>query len=61
MEPDASDRRSVMDLVKTGGRPPKTLDDKQIAQVEALASVLNKSQLTDYFGITGKTFRAEEE
>ena len=36
-----------MELVNTGGRPPKKLDDKQIAQVEALASVLNKSQLTD--------------
>ena len=44
-----------------GGRPPKKLDDKRIAQVEALASVLNKGQLTDYFGITGKTSRAEEE
>ena len=48
-------------LVNTGGRPPKKFDDKQIAQVEALASVLTKARLADYFGITGKTFRAEEE
>ena len=50
-----------MDLVKTGGRPPKKLDDKQIAQVEALASVLTKARLAEYFGITEKTFRAVEE
>ena len=50
-----------MELVNTGGRPPKKLDDKQIAQVEALASVLTKARLADYFGITEKTFRAVEE
>ena len=51
-----------MELISNkGGRPPKKLDDKQIAQVEALASVLTKARLADYFGITGKTFRAEEE
>ena len=49
-----------MEIVK-GGRPPKKLDDKQIAQVEALASVLTKARLADYFGITEKTFRAVEE
>ena len=50
-----------MELVNTGGRPPKKLDDKQIAQVEALASVLTKARLADYFDVTGKPFRAEEE
>ena len=49
-----------MELVK-GGRPPKTLKKKQVDQVEALASALNKSHLTDYFGMAGKTFRAAEE
>ena len=49
-----------MELLK-GGRPPKTLDDKQIAQVEALASVLTKARLADYFGMTEKTFRAIEQ
>ena len=51
-----------MELISNkGGRPPKKLDDKQIAQVEALASVLTKARLADYFGITEKTFRAVEE
>jgi len=50
-----------MELVDTGGRPPKKLDDKQIAQVEALASVLTKARLADYFGMTEKTLRAVEE
>ena len=49
-----------MELLK-GGRPPKTLDDKQIAQVEALASVLTKARLADYFGMTEKTLRAIEQ
>jgi len=35
-----------MDLVNTGGRPPKKLDDKQIAQVEALASVLTQGAVS---------------
>jgi len=44
-----------MELLK-GGRSPKTLDDKQIAQVEALASVLTKARLADYFGMTEKHY-----
>lgn len=39
-------------------RPQKTLDDKQIAQVEALASVLTLEQIADYFGISRPTFNA---
>ncbi|MFB6349469.1 hypothetical protein ACFBZI_08550 [Moraxella sp. ZJ142] len=48
---------SVADKAK-GGRPLTTLDDKQIAQVEALASVLTIEQIADYFGISRKTFYA---
>lgn len=39
-------------------RPQKTLDDKQVAQVEALASVLTMGQIADYFGISRPTFDA---
>ena len=46
-----------MELISNkGGRPPKKLDDKQIAQVEALASVLTKARLADYFGMTEKHY-----
>jgi len=34
-----------MELISNkGGRPPKTLDDEQVAQVVALASVLTKAR-----------------
>ena len=33
-------------------------DEKQMAQVEALASVLTLEQMSDYFGIARNTFRA---
>ena len=39
-------------------RPQKKLDDKQIAQVEALAAYLTLEQISDYFGITRPTFDA---
>ncbi|MDP8184396.1 hypothetical protein [Phocoenobacter skyensis] len=39
-------------------RPKKKLDEKQIAQVEALASVLTLEQIADYFGIARNTFTA---
>ena len=32
-------------------RPQKKLDEKQTAQVEALASVLTLEQIADYFGV----------
>ena len=51
----------MMDLVNAGGRPAKTLEQDQIAEIETLAGVLNKEQLADYFGITAKTFRAIEQ
>lgn len=39
-------------------RPQKNLDEKQIAQVEALASVLTLEQIADYFGVARNTFTA---
>ena len=42
------------------GRPLVVFDDQQIAQVEALASVLTKGQLADYFNICENTFREAE-
>ena len=39
-------------------RPQKKLDDKQIAQVEALAAFLTLEQIADYFGVTRPTFDA---
>ena len=39
-------------------RPQKKLDEKQIAQVEALAAFLTLEQISDYFGITRPTFDA---
>lgn len=44
-----------------GGRPPVLFDDAQTAQVEALAAVLSKGQMADYFGISETTFRQIEE
>jgi len=41
---------------KKTGRPPTILDDDQMAQVEALASVLTTEQIADYFGIARQTF-----
>ena len=39
-----------------GGRPSKKLDDDQMSQVEALASVLSTEQMADYFGVGRTTF-----
>ena len=39
-------------------RPQKKLDDKQIAQVEALAAFLTLEQIADYFGMHRETFNA---
>ena len=51
-----------MELVKnTGGRPPVVFSQEQVAQCEALASLLTKAQLANYFDITEKTLRAVEE
>lgn len=44
-----------------GGRPPVVFDAAQTAQVEALAAVLTKSQMADYFGISEVTLKHIEE
>jgi hypothetical protein len=43
-----------------GGRPPVELTPEQIIELKALASVLNKAQVADYFGICENTLRALE-
>lgn len=43
-----------------GGRPAVVFDEKDIAQMEALAAVLNKEQIADYFSIDDNTLRAAE-
>ena len=49
-----------MEIVK-GGRPVKVLTETDVTKLEALACVLTKSQVADYFGMTEKTLRAGEE
>lgn len=44
-----------------GGRPPVVFDEAQTAQVEALAAVLSKGQMADYFGVSETTLRQIEE
>ena len=43
-----------------GGRPPVVFTPEQVIEVKALASVLTKGQVADYFGITEKTLREVE-
>lgn len=43
-----------------GGRPAVVFSEAQVAQVEALAAVLSKKQLADYFGIGETTLREIE-
>lgn len=43
-----------------GGRPPVVFSPEDVIQVEALAAVLSKRQMADYFGISEKTFREIE-
>jgi len=38
------------------GRPRKKLDEKQVAEIETLASVLSIEQIADYFGMSKVTF-----
>ncbi len=40
------------------GRPPITLSEAQVVEVETLAALLNQDQIADYFGIARNTFRA---
>jgi len=49
-----------MEIVK-GGRPVKVLTETDVTKLEALACVLTKSQVADYFCMTEKTLRALEE
>jgi hypothetical protein len=43
-----------------GGRPLVVFDAAQTAQVEALAAVLSKGQMADYFSISETTLREVE-
>ena len=43
-----------------GGQPPIVFDDDQVIELKALAAVLTKGQIADYFGISEKTLRAIE-
>lgn len=43
-----------------GGRPQIVLSEKQIIELKALAAVLSKGQLADYFGISETTLREIE-
>ena len=43
-----------------GGRPIVVFDTTQVAQVEALAAVLSKGQMADYFSISETTLREVE-
>ena len=43
-----------------GGRPLVVFDAKQTAQAEALAAVLTKVQMADYFGISEPTLKQIE-
>ena len=38
------------------GRPRKTLDQKQVAEIETLAAVLSIEQIADYLGMSKVTF-----
>lgn len=51
---------SYMAQGEGGGRPIVVFDEKDVAQCEALAAVLNKQQIADYFGIDQNTLRAVE-
>lgn len=43
-----------------GGQPPIVFSDEQVIELKALAAVLTKGQIADYFGISEKTLRAIE-
>jgi hypothetical protein len=44
-----------------GGRPAVVFDEAQTAQVEALAAVLSKGQMADYFNISEPTLKQVEQ
>ncbi len=43
-----------------GGRPIAVLSSQDVIDLQALASVLTKAQLSDYFGVSENTFREIE-
>ena len=43
-----------------GGRQPVVFTPEQVVQVEALAAVLTKGQMADYFGVSEVTLKAIE-
>tara|TARA_R110001632_G_scaffold110749_1_gene221386 strand:- start:860 stop:1243 length:384 start_codon:yes stop_codon:yes gene_type:complete len=43
-----------------GGQPPIVFTDDQVIELKALAAVLTKGQIADYFGISETTLRAIE-
>jgi len=43
-----------------GGKPPIVFNDDQVIELKALAAVLTKGQIADYFGISETTLRAIE-
>ena len=57
------DEREAYDekLKDKGGRPPVVLSTDQVVELKALAAVLNKEQLADYFGVSHVTLLAIEE
>ena len=48
-------------MAKPNGRPPVILSPDQVIELQALAAVLNKNQLADYFGVSHVTLLAIEE
>lgn len=42
------------------GRPPVVFSEKEILQVEKMAAVLSKGQLSDFLGVSENTFREIE-
>jgi hypothetical protein len=43
-----------------GGRPPIVLSAEEVANIEQLAALLTKGQLSDYYGVSENTFREIE-
>ena len=46
-----------MEQPRPEGRPPRVLTDDEIAQVEALAAVLNLDQIADFLDVARSTFQ----
>ena len=46
--------------IDKGGRPPIVFTPEQVIEIQALAAVLTKGQIADYFDISEKTLREVE-